>query len=74
MKQGEPLSPLLFILFINDIVQSIDFNQLTEKDPNMLSMYLILFADDIVLFTTDHDSLQAQVNNYTLILKNGDLR
>lgn len=62
LKQGEPLSPILFILFINDIVDSIDFNLLTEKDLNLLSMYMVLFADDIVLFTTDPVSFQSQID------------
>jgi hypothetical protein len=63
VKQGEPLSPLLFILFINDVVKSVDFNNLTDNDLNLLSMYIMLFADDIVLFTTDPVSLQAQVDS-----------
>ena len=63
LKQGEPLSPLLFILFINDIDSCINTDQLTENDVNLLSMYLLLFADDIVLFTTDPKSLQAQIDN-----------
>ena len=63
LKQGEPLSPLLFILFINNIDSCINTDQLTENDVNLLSMYLLLFADDIVLFTTDPKSLQAQIDN-----------
>ena len=62
-KHGEPLSPLLFILFINDIFSCINVNSLVEKDLNELCMYLMLFADDIVLFTTDPISLQAQIYN-----------
>lgn len=63
LKQGEPLSPILFILFVNDIVNNLDFNALTEKDLDLLSKYLILFADDIVLFTTNPNSLQAQIDS-----------
>jgi hypothetical protein len=63
VKQGEPLSPLLFILFVNDISSCIDFNYLNENDLNLLSMYLILFADDIVIFTTGQESLQNQLDN-----------
>ena len=62
LKQGEPLSPLLFLLVINDIMENIDFNALTDSDIQLLSKYLILFADDIVLFTTDPVSLQAQID------------
>ena len=38
-------------------------NSLVVKDLNELCMYLMLFADDIVLFITDPNSLQAQIDN-----------
>ena len=62
VKQGEPLSPLLFILFINDVKDCIDNNNLTENDMRLLSIYMLLFADDIALFTTNPESLQLQLN------------
>ena len=63
LKQGEPLSPIMFILFVNDIIDNIDHNFMTKNDLDLLSKYLILFADDIVLFTTNPKSLQAQIDS-----------
>jgi len=63
LKQGEPLSPILFLLFVNDISDSIVFNNITENDMNRLSIVLLLFVDDLALFTTDKHSLQAQLDS-----------
>ena len=54
---------MLFIIFINDIVSCLNVNTLTENDLNTLSMYMILFADDIVTFTTNPISLQSQIDS-----------
>jgi len=70
LKQGEPLSSILFLLFVNDISDSIDFNNLTENDMNRLSIVLLLFADDLALFTTDKHSLQAQLDSIPLYSTN----
>ena len=62
VKQGKPLSPLLFILFINDIKDCINIDKLTESDLQLLSVFMLLFADDIALFTTNPETLQNQLN------------
>ena len=49
------------IIFIN--VNAENFNDLTDKDLDLLSMFLILFTDDIVLFSTDQGSLKSQIDN-----------
>ena len=40
LKQGEPLSPLLFILFINDIKTTLNLNEMSDDDIDMLSFWL----------------------------------
>ena len=63
LKQGGPLSSILFLLFINDITENFNLNTLVDSDFELLSKFLILFADDIVLFTTDPVSLQSQIDS-----------
>ena len=55
---------VLFILLVYDINESVDFNNLTNTNFELLSLYMLLFADDIItLFTTDKHSLQSQIDN-----------
>ena len=50
VKQGDPLSTILFIFFINDLALSLaDENQQTTQISN-INVFLLLFADDAVLF------------------------
>ena len=61
VKQGDALSPLLFLFFINDIAQEFNSNQYNEDQYFSLNgnlLYLFLFADDTVLFAKSPDALQ----------------
>jgi hypothetical protein len=56
VKQGEPLSPIMFLLFVNDMK-----NRLKEADNFVsfsdLKLFALLYADDTVLFAESPDAL-----------------
>ena len=54
---------ILFLLFINDVSDVIDIEHLTDSNLDLLSLFMLIFADDIALFTTSPESLQQQLNN-----------
>ena len=58
LKQGDPCSPILFMLFINDIMQSINtnFDQIFTVDE--IRLFLLLYADDAVVFAKSPEVLQ----------------
>ena len=62
VKQGEPLSPFLFILFINDMYENI---MLQDKDAftiEDLKIFILLFADDTVLISYTPEGLHSLLN------------
>ena len=63
VKQGEPLSPLLFILFVNDVYSDLTvadgLGEVAGVSINQLCFFLLLFADDMVLFSKDPMELQS---------------
>ncbi len=61
VKQGCNLSPTLFSVFANDLVQEI--NDLDLGIPmGDLNVSILLYADDIVLMANTEEKLQSMLN------------
>ena len=63
LLQGEVLSPFLFSLFINDLELHLQQNADAGLTLDQLSVYLLMFADDAVIFSDSIDGLQSSLNN-----------
>ena len=72
VRQGENLSPVLFALFLNDLefflttrnCSGIDL-QFTSDDVNMyIQLFVLLYADDTVIFGTDETEFQNNLNAF----------
>ena len=51
VRQGECLSPLLFSLYLNDIEEQFINSGLDGIDTDMLKIFMLLYADDIVIYS-----------------------
>lgn len=63
LMQGEVISPFLFSLFIDDLETHLQQNANASISLDQLSIYLLLFADDAVIFSDTPEGLQASLNN-----------
>ena len=66
VKQGEPLSPLLFILFINDMSEYLKDESVEVVSLEELQIFLLLFADDTVLFSYTVEGLQILLDKLSM--------
>ncbi len=68
VKQGDPSSPLLAMFFINDIINNVSHNNLPGiVCIDTLKLFLLLYADDMVLFAKSPETLRIMlkdVENY----------
>ena len=67
LKQGDPSSPLLFMLFVNDIIENINADLQDVFTINELKLFFILYADDQVVFAKSPQALQSlltDIENY----------
>ena len=58
VRQGECLSPLLFSMYLNDIEEQFILSGFEGLDVNMFKIFMLLYADDIVLFSNSDENLQ----------------
>ncbi|UYV74894.1 hypothetical protein LAZ67_12001706 [Cordylochernes scorpioides] len=60
--QGEPLSPLLFILFITDLIEIYNNSDLLSVNlPEFGDIHLLLYADDIAIIGESRMNLQKKI-------------
>ena len=64
VRQGDSLSPVLFATFINDLAAEINATE-AGIDINGDKLSLLMYADDIVLISSDPDEAQSQLDVMT---------
>ena len=62
VRQGECLSPFLFCMYINDLEEELIIKGARGIDIGVSNLYLLLYADDIVLFGKTPEDLQISLN------------
>ena len=63
LKQGDPSSPLLFMMFINDIVQNMHDNFDEIFTVNKVCLFILLYADDAIIFAKSPKVLQSLLHD-----------
>ena len=63
VRQGECLSPFLFAMFLNDLEDTFLQSGLPGIDVNMFRVFLILYADDIIIFGNNAEELQLSLDH-----------
>ena len=58
VRQGEYLSPMLFLLFLNDFEEVFATEGYGGLDVDTFKLFMLLYADDIVIFSKNAEELQ----------------
>ena len=72
LKQGCLLSPMIFSIFINDLADLIQNSGIRDIQlfPDLIQIFLLLFADDIALICDSIGGLQRQLDTLLQYCKN----
>ena len=73
LLQGEIMSPILFSLFLNDVEMQRSKGGNEGITIDQSSIYLLLFADDAVIFSETREGLQKSLDNFEIYCKKWNL-
>lgn len=68
--QGESLSPMLYSFYINDMEIELINSGCQSYELKSLNLFLLMYADDTVLFSENVDDLQQKMINSVNICSN----
>ena len=63
VKQGDPSSPMIFMMFINDLNENINNNLNGIFTVNDIKIFLLLYADDQVIFGKSQEAVQSMLSD-----------
>ena len=80
VRQGENLSPLLFSIFVNDLemvlmkqnCKGVNFENNEETVIIFIQLLILLYVDDIVMFSDDPKELQKHLMYFTTNVEVGN--
>ena len=72
--QGESLSLFLYSLYVNDLEIELINESCQPYELKMLNLYLLMYADDTVLFSENIDDLQKMINCVNIYSNEYDLK
>ena len=62
VRQGKYLSPFLFSMYLNDLKDDFYLKGAKGEDVYMLILFILLYADDVILFANSPEEMQNSLN------------